>query len=492
MPSIQFMYVCNKVSRSKNAYKQELVFYMQVENLVFDKDITVICKDQQGIAHTLKAKYQHRLPSGLESWCATLTVQEKTLALLPGDIQFVCRYQAYNQEFWDDNNGKQYQSSADSGISLNPDLALLNLSYHPVIHQTQQLLPISIALKYSLAAKKVIIHWTTNNWQTSTQTLCQTPKVRITKKPPENQIWSANLHIEQVFHLQYCICVITTTGELWDNHFGLNYTAQRKALSILILNLHCYQEDNQDAKFSLIAKAINEKNVDIVCLQEVAEYWNNGQGDWSSNSANIINSRLKKPYHLYTDWSHMGFDQYREGVAILSRFPIAQQESRYVSNSDSAYDINSRKVVLAQIEYPAIGKINVFSAHLSWWEGGFQEQFHNLSTWAAEKNLPAYQATLLCGDFNIAAGSIGYNFIVQANEYEDQFLSANSHGVFERIFKVNDPYWQQSLDHDYRIDYIFMHKSSQLKVISASVLFTEHDYGRVSDHCGYLMTFEPK
>jgi maltose 6'-phosphate phosphatase len=37
-----------------------------------------------------------------------------------------------------------------------------------------------------------------------------------------------------------------------------------------------------------------------------------------------------------------------------------------------------------------------------------------------------------------------------------------------------------------------MNKTSELQVTSAKVIFTEEDYGKVSDHCGYFMTFEPK
>lgn len=259
----------------------------------------------------------------------------------------------------------------------------------------------------------------------------------------------------------------------------------------MILNLHCYQEDNQDYKFSQIAKAINELKIDIVCLQEVAELWNDGMGDWNTNSAKIINDRLDKPYHLYADWSHLGFDRYREGVAILSRFPLTAQESRYVSDSDDVYSIHSRKVVMSEIHVPHIGTINVFSAHLSWWEDGFAEQFARLRDWAAARHNGHVVGTLLCGDFNIAAGSKGYDLVVQSNEYEDQFLAANAHGVFEKIFRVNDPYWQNYLADDYRIDYIFLNKASDLAVTSGRVLFTEQDYGPVSDHCGYLMTFEP-
>jgi maltose 6'-phosphate phosphatase len=80
--------------------------------------------------------------------------------------------------------------------------------------------------------------------------------------------------------------------------------------------------------------------------------------------------------------------------------------------------------------------------------------------------------------------------VIDSHEYEDQFLAVNEHGIFDKIFRVNDAHWQDLLANDYRIDYIFMKKNSQLKAVSAKVIFTDQDYGRVSDHFGYLMTFE--
>jgi maltose 6'-phosphate phosphatase len=146
---------------------------------------------------------------------------------------------------------------------------------------------------------------------------------------------------------------------------------------------------------------------------------------------------------------------------------------------------------MAQITVPYIGTVNIFSSHLSWWDDGFSEQFENLRTWADAKHTGLVSATLLCGDFNIKAGSRGYELVVDSHTYEDQFLAAKSPAVFERIFRDRRPHWQRYLLDDHRIDYIFMHRSSGLRVTSGRELFTEQDYGSVSDHSGYLMTFEP-
>jgi hypothetical protein len=45
---------------------------------------------------------------------------------------------------------------------------------------------------------------------------------------------------------------------------------------------------------------------------------------------------------------------------------------------------------------------------------------------------------------------------------------------------------------DGRIDFIFMQKHSSLQAVAARELFTNGDhYGRVSDHTGYCVEFEP-
>jgi hypothetical protein len=49
-------------------------------------------------------------------------------------------------------------------------------------------------------------------------------------------------------------------------------------------------------------------------------------------------------------------------------------------------------------------------------------------------------------------------------------LAVNKREVFDKIFKVNDAHWQDLLADDYRIDYIFMNKDSQIRATSARVI----------------------
>jgi maltose 6'-phosphate phosphatase len=501
MEKIQLLYVENVVNRKKRVPRQELTFFMRVKSLSYDKKVDVLWAGEEGVWHTIPAHFHSLYHEDKECWLARATFHLTANQSLPGNIQFGLRYQASGQEFWDNKQGHNYVSQADSGIQLGQNIRIQNIGFENHLKDGQKSVPVTVALDKAIHAERVTIHWTLDNWKHTHKTSCHCKKnywdihAKSNARNPNQygvQLWTGRLKTANAFRLQYSIFCEGRGQELWDNNDGRNYVASHKDLKVMILNLHCYQEDQQDHKFSQIAKAINEQDVDIVCFQEVAENWNDGHGDWDSNSANIINQRLETPFHLFTDWSHLGFDKYREGIAILSRYPLLKQEGGYVSDSHEAYSIHSRKVVMSQVRVPYMGMINVFSAHLSWWEDGFQQQFQRLCEWAKSKTGKQVKGTLLCGDFNIAACSEGYNLVVNGHEYEDQYLAANHQGLFEKIFRVNDPHWSGYLADDYRIDYIFMNRDSDLQVTSAKVLFTEHDYGRVSDHCGYLMTFEPK
>ncbi|MDP3878624.1 MAG: endonuclease/exonuclease/phosphatase family protein [Methylobacter sp.] len=501
MDKIQLLYVENVISRKKAEVEQTLRFFMRVQNAGYDKRIDVVWAGEDGAWQTLPANYHSTMGHDKEYWQAQASFKLSADQSLPGNIQFGLRYRISGHEYWDNNQGLNYVSQADSGVNAIGAPPVLNIGFADRFEEGQKNIPVTVAVHNFQSGDKVTLHWTTDNWRHSQKTPCHFKRAYWDKEVLSNArnpnqygstIWKGWLKIGQAFRLQYSIC-LERNGELfWDNNDGNNYSLSHEPLKVLILNLHCYQEDHQDDKFSQIAKAIKELDVDVVCLQEVAELWNDGDGDWASNSARIINDRLPVPYHIHTDWSHLGFDKYREGVAILSKYPLHKHDAKYVSDSHDVYSIHSRKVVMAQIKVPHIGLINVFSAHLSWWEDGFAGQFQRLCEWADAKKSASVTATLLCGDFNIAAGSTGYHLVVDAHQYDDQYLAANEQGVFDKIFRVNDPHWQNYLSDDYRIDYIFLDKTSELQVISARVLFTEQDYGSVSDHCGYFMAFEPK
>ena len=484
MKAIQLLNAKNVIVRNEGSAHQHLAFAMAVERLAFEKLVEVYWAGEDGLWRILRAEHRGTMGQQHELWTAEaffhLAAEDDPL---PGDIQFALHYRAAGQEHWDNNDWHNYAINADSGVRLGDRIPVLNIDFQPSLRPGQQYYPITVAVRQSLRPKEVYVRWTADHWRTTQTSACFFRRKHWDRtlgsgaRNPNRYdcgIWITHLNVGDAFGVEYAVGCETAIGTLWDNNLGANYAATHERLKILTLNLHCYQEEDQMAKLARIAQAINELKADIVCLQEVGELWNGGRGDWGSNAARIIKDQLSLPYYYQGDWSHMGFDKYREGSAILSRHPMVYQDSGYVSPVRDVNDINSRKIVMAQVNVPYMGLVNVFSVHLSWWSGGYREQLQNLVQWAEERHCDSVAATFLCGDFNNAVRSEGYRLADE--KYEDQLLKAGGAGV------AGD---------NGRIDYIFMKRGSRLQAVSARMLFTPAEYGQVSDHPGIYAEFEP-
>jgi maltose 6'-phosphate phosphatase len=499
MQHIKILYIENTISRTPTGMWQNLSFMVRVDNLSYEKQVVINWCGEDGVWHTENAAYYCTLPDRREQWLLRIKRPLTADHSLPGNIRFAASYTCQGQTFSDNNGGRNYRVDADCGVVVYSNEPVQHLFYNPVLQGGKVTLPIDSAVQASLKARRVRILWSADHWETTHTAPCtkQTNHWELqcasAARNPNRygwEVWSGQIPLDQTYRIEYIIECETEQEIFRDDCAGTNYQSRRSTLRVMTLNLHCYQEKNQQEKFKLIAKAIKDHNIDLICLQEVAENWNDGHGDWESNSAHIINSHLSSPYHLHTDFSHLGFDRYREGVAILSRYEFTNTDSGYVSDSSDIYDINSRRVVMAQVHVPYFGPVNLFCAHLSWPEGGFYNQFDRLRVWADQQHGPHVAATLLCGDFNIAAGSKPYAHIVHTREYEDQYLKGVDLNAFERIYLEPDPDTEKILRNDGRIDYIFLKNNSQLRLLDALELFNGKTYGRVSDHTGYYAEFE--
>lgn len=503
MNEIQLVSVQNLFSAKDGALFQELEIDILVENLGYHKQIAVHWAGDNNVWHVLPAYYQYPAGRGRERWIARASFRAHSPEGLPGNISFALQYLAEGREYWDNNHQLNFSIKAGAGILLGPGFRLSQIGFRPLLTQGETAHQVVVAVHQSVRAGQVFIRWTIDNWQTVHRTSCFLQHDYWHQKGQGHDgnpyaegvtVWLGKIKVRSGFRVEYAIGCETEQEEVWDDNSGSNYVASRAGLKILTLNLHCYQEADQDDKFNEIARAIQENDIDVVCLQEVGEEWNGGHGFWLSNAARIIQERLQgrgRAYDLHTDWSHIGFDHFREGCAILSKHRILKHDAGYVSASHDIYDIHARKVVMAQIHFPYVGLINVFSVHLSWRSGGFQQQFKKLQQWANHIAADSVVATFLCGDFNNKAGSRGYMQIVNSG-YEDQFLRVTSPAAFARVFRDPQPGSEECLADDGRIDFLFAKRGNKLRPTAARVLFSGQDYKMVSDHFGYLAEFEPE
>ena len=497
--AIQMSYAKNVVSRTMHGTFQELSFAARVRNVGFGKRVAFHWCGEDGVWTETPAEFRAALPDGDELWGADLAVPLTRDSAIPGNVQFAACLEHDGQKQWDSRGGENYRSDADSGAIVFEPVDVLAIGVASRLPDGLVSLPVEVAVRQALAPEAVIVHWTDDGWATQHAAPAYFRRNHWDRRIGSNArnpnrygwgVWAARLPLRQAYRVEFAVECRTKTGAVWDNRGGLNHRTQRGTLKVLTLNLHTYQEENQLEKFATIARAIRERGIDLVCFQEVGEHWNDGAGDWASNAARLINEQLPAPYHLPVDWSHLGFERFREGVAILSRHPFVFTDSGYVSDNQDPYDIHSRKIVMAQVQVPYFGLVNVFSAHLSWPSGGFYPQFERLQKWADDKQTPETTATLVCGDFNVPAGSEAYRAIVDTGEFEDQYLKIAAPPAFQKIFRERTGDAAALLARDGRIDYLWLRRGDRLRAIAAEELFTPARYGRVSDHAGYEVEFE--
>lgn len=488
MNPIEFLFAENVVIHRGPHLRQRLVFCAATERSALRQTVEVHWAGADGRWRVTPA---HATPGGGErrTWLAEVIVESSEAKReLAEAVEFALCYRCAEGEWWHKDGERNLRIAADAGVLLGEPFAVLNLRPQRLLAAGQRHLEVHVAVREACRPCTVEIRWSPDRWRTVHRAeghFVPGHWHRAHSDAPNPGahgvgVWTANLPIERAGRIDYAIACAGAAGVCWDNHFGADHTARRRRLKVLTLNLHCYQEENWDAKFSQIARVINEREIDIVCFQEVAEPWNGGQGDPARNAAGIIRGRLERPYHLVHDWSHLGFGTWREGSAILTRHDLVLKDSGYVSTSVDANDIHARKVVMAQVDVPPFGRVNVFSTHLSWWSDGFQPQFENLRRWADGRHTDGVAATLLCGDFNARPDSQGYAVATFDGGYEDQYLKA-----VRKAGEAAAPPPDEG-----RIDYIFLKRGSALEVVEAQPLFTPADYGAVSDHPAYYAEFE--
>jgi len=288
---------------------------------------------------------------------------------------------------------------------------------------------------------------------------------------------------------------------------GLIYThdpaAQLKPaneLTVLTLNMHTYQESDQDVKFDTIVQLIAEQDVDVIAFQENAQHRNAAvvyDNIRSDNMCIVITNRLKTyyglDYYFTWDWAHYGWNEWEEGIAVMAKYSLAASDSTYVSTAASTGDITSRKVIYGRFFIPGLNiNLNFFSTHLHWRTSvGDTEQNNqvtNVKAFATSK-LAGADLTIVCGDYNSQptetdpVWSEGYTTMKAGGEYLDTFLEFNPAA---NNMPENSIYDTVKGAYPGRIDYIFMRTNAAFGVVSSQIIFTPSILGEVSDHYGVL------
>lgn len=265
-------------------------------------------------------------------------------------------------------------------------------------------------------------------------------------------------------------------------------------MKLLTLNTHSWLEDHQEEKIDQIVTQIIKMDYDIIALQEVNQLIENtnvvsdqnyclGNDNINikdDNFAYIIVNKLRAQGHNYYfsyAMSHIGYDKYEEGSAILSKQPI-KPYSEFVSIDRSPDNYRSRKILFGETQVNR-KSIVVASCHFSWWvnnQDGFSYEWMNTKRILEQYNQPL----IVMGDFNNPEGTEGYDFVLDNSDLLDTYTKAEVKYGHHTIEK-NIAGWENN-GGKLRIDFIFA--SNEFKVQSSKTVFDGVNAPIVSDHFG--------
>lgn len=253
-------------------------------------------------------------------------------------------------------------------------------------------------------------------------------------------------------------------------------------VKILTLNLHCLVEENLNDKQRQIAKKIDDLDVDIVFLQEVAQSFDApmvDEGLRSDNYALQLQQRLAKQnkfYHLYYEPFKESFGKYDEGLAFLSKVELTYDTVKRISRTNQYRDWHTRYVMTYHVTIGST-KIYIANTHFGWTDETerFQDQVDQ-----ACSTIPSGELGLLVGDFNVKPDSVEYQYLLSKHLVDlfdvPEFANRPTHIDYIDVHKKAA-----------RIDY--MMSTTPLKVSERKILFEEKP---VSDHFGLYLSFPVK
>lgn len=199
-------------------------------------------------------------------------------------------------------------------------------------------------------------------------------------------------------------------------------------LRVVSYNLQGMRPDsNWQVRMFFILQRLRELDPDIILLQEVCQ---DMDGDGSDNQARTIAEDLGehfgREYHWSFCQSHVGWEQFDEGVGIVSRWPVVEESCQPLVNGTFP-----RRVAWQRIQTP-YGEVQAFSTHLEHMsnQGSVRLQqarqardfvLGKLATWPES-------AAILGGDFNTTPGTAPILVFTAAGPdsvFADAWASAN-------------------------------------------------------------------
>ena len=262
-------------------------------------------------------------------------------------------------------------------------------------------------------------------------------------------------------------------------------------MKLLTLNCHSWQEEHQLDKINYLAKTIKENDYDVIALQEVSQHMLGKQFKGQLKTDNyvvVLQEALQKlgvnDYEIVWNFAHIGFQVYEEGLCLLSKHPIIEKESFFITQTEDTLNWKARRIVRATINYEG-ECVDLYSCHLGWWED--EEEPAKLQIEELNKRLNTQRRAFLMGDFNNNANlrDKGYDYMLRLGWIDTYQLAQEKDRGITVKGKIDG--WEEN-EVGLRLDYVFTNRETNVK--RSKVIFNGENKAVVSDHYGVEVEIE--
>ena len=250
-------------------------------------------------------------------------------------------------------------------------------------------------------------------------------------------------------------------------------------ITVATINLRNSQDRWRQRRHVLIGELLNT-TPDLISLQEIS--FPIGQGRWIRNQLNARLPEGKRPYRLIQKRRHHLLHGYRQGIGILTTFPVLYSD--WVNLGQ-----NGRVALRANIELPGQKTFDFVATHLHHkhhHQEIREQQAMLLDGWLnSARPVPR---RIIAGDFNETPNGQAIRYMKQT--YRSAYESVHGHeplATFPTALAPTDDGWSGCLD------YVFL--SPTIKTVLDAQIFCNHPSAEdntlyPSDHVGLLVTLD--
>lgn len=281
-------------------------------------------------------------------------------------------------------------------------------------------------------------------------------------------------------------------------------------MKLVTINTHSLIEENYSQKLEQFVDFICRETPDLIAMQEVNQstcspIYKTPLPGFSPISDKLPSIRkdnhaLQAALRLHANgvsyhWTwlpvKLGYGKYDEGMAIFSKFPIAEIDHFFISTFEDYQYWKTRQTLGVKV---AGCDDWFYTVHMGWWndeEDPFKEQWERFKERLQSKNFSC--KTWLLGDFNSPAEvrNEGYDLIKASGFYDTfQLASETDNGI--TVEGVIDG-WRDKLENPdafkgMRIDHIWCDRN--VPVRTSRVVFNGQNEPVISDHFGVVIETE--